>query len=83
MEKPINSGLFEREHGCPTRGVGRTPTMFHNTLVVGSSPTDSTTQSPPEKRLALPWDAKLGMSGRGHRRMRVVVWGERPGGCRA
>src|SRR4051794_41520415 len=33
-------------HGCPTRGVGRTPTMFHNTLVVGSSPTSSTTQSP-------------------------------------
>jgi hypothetical protein len=32
--------------GCPTRGVGRTPTMFHNTLVVGSSPTSSTTQSP-------------------------------------
>ena len=30
---------------CPTRGVGRTPTMFHNTLVVGSSPTSSTTQS--------------------------------------
>jgi len=33
-------------NGCPTRGVGRTPTMFHNTLVVGSSPTSSTTQSP-------------------------------------
>src|SRR5712671_371913 len=33
-------------HGCPTRGVGRTRTMFHNTLVVGSSPTSSTTQSP-------------------------------------
>src|SRR3954453_12486287 len=32
--------------GCPTRGVGRTRTMFHNTLVVGSSPTSSTTQSP-------------------------------------
>src|SRR5882757_5054 len=31
--------------GCPTKGVGRTPTMFHNTLVVGSSPTSSTTQS--------------------------------------
>src|SRR6267154_3002665 len=31
--------------GCPTRWVGRTPTMFHNTLVVGSSPTSSTTQS--------------------------------------
>src|SRR5712675_2606033 len=23
--------------GCPTRVVGRTPPMFHNTLVVGSS----------------------------------------------
>src|SRR5712675_341043 len=23
--------------GCPTRVVGRTPAMFHNTLVVGSS----------------------------------------------
>ena len=32
--------------GCPTRGAGRTRTMFHNTLVVGSSPTSSTTQSP-------------------------------------
>src|SRR5712671_4642351 len=31
---------------CPTRVVGRTRTMFHNTLVVGSSPTSSTTQSP-------------------------------------
>src|SRR5258708_34860817 len=46
VEKPINSGLFEREHGCPTRWAGRTPPMFHNTLVVGSSPTSSTTQSP-------------------------------------
>src|SRR5712672_326516 len=25
VEKPINSGLFEREHGCPTRWAGRTP----------------------------------------------------------
>src|SRR5712671_5628785 len=31
---------------CPTRVVGRTRPMFHNTLVVGSSPTSSTTQSP-------------------------------------
>src|SRR6266436_2272326 len=30
---------------CPTRVVGRTRPMFHNTLVVGSSPTSSTTQS--------------------------------------
>src|SRR5258707_14189613 len=30
----------------------------------------------PEKRLALAWDANLGMSGRAPRRMRVVVWGE-------
>src|SRR6267154_6016436 len=36
------SGNPER---CPTRVVGRTPTMFHNTLVVSSSPTSSTTQS--------------------------------------
>src|SRR5258706_5001952 len=45
VEKPINSGLFEREPGCPTRWAGRTPPIFHNTLVVGSSPTSSTTQS--------------------------------------
>src|SRR3979411_1130850 len=30
-----------RSGECPTRGVGRTRTMFHNTLVVGSSPTSS------------------------------------------
>src|SRR5712671_8173141 len=30
----------------PTRVLGRTRTMFHNTLVVSSSPTSSTTQSP-------------------------------------
>src|SRR6266478_2938117 len=30
---------------CPTRVVGRTRTMFHNTLLVGSSPTSSTTHS--------------------------------------
>jgi hypothetical protein len=30
--------------GRPTRGVGRTGTTFHNSLVVGSSPTSSTTQ---------------------------------------
>src|SRR3979490_2559975 len=34
-----------RSGQCPTGGVGRTRTMFHNTLVVGSSPTSSTTQS--------------------------------------
>jgi hypothetical protein len=31
--------------GRPTRGVGRTRTAFLNSLVVGSSPTSSTTQS--------------------------------------
>jgi len=36
--------------GRPTRGVGRTRTTFHNTLVVGSSPTISTTQSPANRR---------------------------------
>src|SRR5712671_1472651 len=25
VEKPINNGLFERAHGCPTRWAGRTP----------------------------------------------------------
>src|SRR5712672_1819565 len=38
--------LCLRSGQCPTRVVGRTRTMFHNTLVVGSSPTSSTTQSP-------------------------------------
>src|SRR5712671_2008742 len=44
---------------CPTRVVGRTPTMFHNTLVVSSSPTSYSRLEPetgfsrfPRSRLA-------------------------------
>src|SRR5712671_4933276 len=51
----LRSGHTPRSDGCPTRGVGRTRTMFHNTLVVGSSPTSSTTQSGNLKILAIRW----------------------------
>src|SRR4051794_36584994 len=46
-------------HGCPTRGVGRTPTMFHNTLVVGSSPTSSTMQSHSTGKFPQLWKCPL------------------------
>src|SRR5712671_6349589 len=60
---------------CPTRGVGRTRTMFHNTLVVGSSPTSSTTQSranrriPAEKRATAPAVARRNCSHAGAARL--------------
>ena len=40
--------------GCPTRVVGRTPAMFHNTLVVGSSIRKPGKSSKTAKHRALP-----------------------------
>src|SRR6267154_3924666 len=68
---------------CPTRGVGRTPTMFHNTLVVSSSPTGSTTQSRETGEIQIrlqptsrqPWEAvkeMASMAGRAHGHARRV-----------
>ncbi len=39
--------------GSSTRGVGRTRNLFLNSLVVSSSPTSSTTQSPPTGEILL------------------------------
>ena len=55
-------GLFESSKtpgdmdGSSIRGVGRTRNLFLNSLVVSSSPTSSTTQSPPTGEIVVQFE---------------------------
>ena len=59
--------------GCPTRVVGRTPAMFHNTLVVGSVSESQENQAKQSKRPAI-W---IGVRPRelvGHQPCSITLW---------
>ena len=59
--------------GCPTRVVGRTPTMFHNTLVVGSSIRKPGKSSKTAKRPAICMGVRPGELV-GHQPHSITLW---------